>query len=145
MPQKVDVQYRYATIADAELLARLNEQLIRDEGHRNSMTLSELEARMRDWLTNEYQAILFESDREPIGYALFRRDAEHVYLRQFLIMAEFRRQGLGRAAMEWLSRNVWTDAVRIRLDVLIGNHVGIAFWHSVGFCDYCVTMERKLI
>ena len=37
---------RRATLADAALLAELNRQLIRDEGHRNSMSLAELETRM---------------------------------------------------------------------------------------------------
>lgn len=38
---------RRATLADCALLAELNHQLIRDERHRNKMTVPELELRMR--------------------------------------------------------------------------------------------------
>ncbi len=34
---------RHATVTDVSQLARLNQQLIRDEGHRNSMSLEQLE------------------------------------------------------------------------------------------------------
>jgi len=44
------VQSRPGTTDDCPQLARLNLQLIRDEGHRNPMTSDELEARMRTWL-----------------------------------------------------------------------------------------------
>jgi hypothetical protein len=45
------LNYRRATLNDCSLLAELNHQLIRDEGHRNKMTVPELEQRMRGWLT----------------------------------------------------------------------------------------------
>ena len=135
------MEYRYATTDDAPLLARLNQQLIRDEGHRNRMTLQELETRMIGWLGSEYQAVLFECGDETVGFALFRYEPEHVYLRQFFVKPEFRREGIGRSAIEWLRRNVWGETRRIRLDVLVGNEAGIAFWKSLGFKDYCITLE----
>mgnify|MGYP003378435282 CR=1 FL=1 len=51
--------FRFATTADAPLLAYLNHALIQDEGHRNPMTLTELEERMAEWLTQEYCALIF--------------------------------------------------------------------------------------
>ena len=47
-------------------------------------------------------------------------------------------------AIAWLLENVWKDAPRIRLDVLVGNSDGIKFWRSLGFADYCVTMEKPV-
>jgi hypothetical protein len=73
------MQYRFATPEDAALLAPLNQQLIRDEGHRNAMNLAQLAERMRGWLRGDYQAVLFEEGASPIGYALFRRESEYVY------------------------------------------------------------------
>ncbi|MDB5384773.1 MAG: hypothetical protein JWM11_419, partial [Planctomycetaceae bacterium] len=35
------IHYRFATLDDAELLAAMNQQLIRDEGHRNPMNLTQ--------------------------------------------------------------------------------------------------------
>ena len=41
-----------------------------------------------------------------------------------------------------VTREPVARSARIRLDVLIGNAGGIQFWRSVGFEDYCITMER---
>ena len=61
---------RFATPSDATTLAQMNQQLIRDEGHRNRMTLAELEERMPRFLQIEYKAILFEDAAGTLGYAL---------------------------------------------------------------------------
>jgi hypothetical protein len=53
------MNFRRATSEDCALLAELNQQLIRDEGHRNKMTVPELEQRMKDWLASEYAAAIF--------------------------------------------------------------------------------------
>src|SRR6185295_5473286 len=115
------MSFRYAEVSDAALMAGMNHDLIRDEGHRNRMSVAELESRMRDWLVGEYRAVLFERNGSPAGYALFRDEPEFVYLRQFYVRPEFRRQGVGREAMSWLLANVWKNAKRVRLEVLIGN------------------------
>jgi len=52
------MKYRSATAADARLPAPMNHRLIRDEGHGNSMTASQLEERMSGWLTGEYAGVL---------------------------------------------------------------------------------------
>ena len=137
------MRYRFATAADANLLAAMNHRLIRDEGHRNTMPVAELETRMRG-LDGEYQAVLFEDEQGTAGYALFKREPDWIYLRQFYVQPERRRSGIGTAAMNWLLGNVWKDAPRIRLDVLVGNSEGIEFWRSLGFADYCVTMEKPV-
>ncbi len=135
------MQYRFATVADSAVLAQMNQQLIRDEGHRNPMDLPQLEVRMADWLSGSYTAVLFEQNGTVCGYALFRQEAEHVYLRQFYMSPALRRKGHGRRAIEWLKANAWTNAPRVRLDVLVGNTAGRAFWQAMGFTEYCVTME----
>jgi putative acetyltransferase len=137
------MHYRYATADDIASLARMNHALIRDEGHRNRMSVAELEARMAEWLGGEYRAVLIEDAGPPIGYALYRRDAEHVYLRQFFVAPESRRRGVGRAAIQWLRQHAWSGENRIRVEVLVGNSAGIAFWRAVGFEDYCLTLELE--
>lgn len=142
------MHYRLATLDDCQLLAELNAQLIQDEGHRNPMTIAELAERMRSWLTGDYRAILFAAEQgaeatpRPVGYALFREEPEYIYLRQFFIARNLRRQGHGRAAIDHLLKHAWPAGRRIRIDVLVGNMTAIAFWRSVGFADYCLTMER---
>ena len=122
----------------------MNARLIRDEGHRNPMTPEELQARMGDWLETRYEAVLFECRQEKVGYALYVRDDDSVRLRQFYVEPEHRRQGVGRAAIQWLKQNSWEDASNIRLDVLTGNQDGISFWRSLGFQDYCLAMELQV-
>jgi GNAT superfamily N-acetyltransferase len=139
-----NVQYRFAKPEDAELLAPLNALLIRDEGHRNQMTVPQLAERMAGWLRGAgYEAVLFEDAGMVKGYALYRRETEHVYLRQLFVRPEFRRCGIGREAIGWLWRNAWQGVPRLRIEVLIGNKDAQAFWQSVGFTDYCVTMEME--
>jgi GNAT superfamily N-acetyltransferase len=140
------MRFRLASVADAEALGALNAQLIRDEGHRNAMTVPELVDRMASWLRGEYEGVLVEEDAndaggEIVGYALFRREPDSVYLRQIFVRAENRRRGFGRSMIEWLMTNAWQSAARVRIEVLVGNATGREFWHALGFRDYCITME----
>ncbi|MCB0015402.1 MAG: hypothetical protein KDE34_25980, partial [Anaerolineales bacterium] len=77
-----ELQWRSPTPADIPLLAAMNQQLIRAEGHRNPMTLAQLEERMAGFLAGAYQAAIFVAEG-PVGYALWRPEPDHVYLRQF--------------------------------------------------------------
>lgn len=138
------VRFRRATVDDAAMLAPMNALLIRDEGHSNPMTAAQLQERMANWLKGEYQAFVFEADSEAIGYALYRFEPEHVYLRQLFVLLEHRRRGIARTALEWLRRNAWGERPRVRIDVLVGNRSGIEFWRSMGFSEYCLTMESKV-
>ena len=62
------MDYRFATDADISLLAEWNHQLIRDEGHRNPMTVPQLADRMRGWLAGDYRAVLF-TDSDDVADA----------------------------------------------------------------------------
>ena len=127
--------------ADIPRLAAWNHRLIRDEGHRNPMTVPELARRMRDWLEAEYRAVIFSDAAAAIGYALYRRDADAIHLRHFFIRAGSRRRGLGRAGFALLRHEVWPPNVRLTVNVLCHNAPGVGFWRAVGFRDYCLTLE----
>jgi GNAT superfamily N-acetyltransferase len=130
-----------ASEADLGLLADWNLQLIRDEQHRNPMTVEELAERMRNWLRRgEYRAIIFSSD-EPVGHAVFRQEAGLVHLRQFFVRRDRRRKGIGRAAVSILREQIWPTDVRLTVDVLCHNEGGVAFWRAVGYRDYNLTLE----
>jgi GNAT superfamily N-acetyltransferase len=136
------MRFRFANPDDAEFLAPLNAQLIRDEGHGNSMTVAELAERMKNWLSGDYRAVVFEDSDDVVGYALFRREPEFIYLRQLFVRSEYRRRGIGRDAIIWLRRNAWAPDARVRVDVLVGNVIGQSFWREVGFREYCITLEQ---
>ena len=133
--------YRHATTDDCALLAELNHQLIRDEGHRNCMSVPELEQRMRGWLADEYTAIVFEDAGEVVGYALFREQADEIYLRQLFVLRHRRRQGIGRGAVQILRSAIWPKTKRLTVDVLVTNKDATAFWRALGYADYSLTLE----
>src|SRR5215470_7720045 len=118
------MKYRVASVEDCPTLATLNAQLIQDEGHRNPMTVAQLEDRMRGWLTSgAYQALLWEDHHEVVAYALFRETADEVYLRQFFVVRHRRREGIGRQAIAALLTQVWPRHKR---------WTGAAGWGRVG-------------
>jgi ribosomal protein S18 acetylase RimI-like enzyme len=139
--QLASLNFRRATLDDCAPLAELNHQLIRDEGHRNKMTVPELEQRMRGWLQSEYTAIIFEDHGEVVAYALYRQEPEELYLRQLFVARNRRRQGIGRAAMEILRTQIWPKNKRLTVSVLVQNTAAVAFWRAVGYEDYSLTLE----
>jgi predicted acetyltransferase len=135
------MNYRRATENDCSLLAKLNYQLIRDEGHRNRMTVPELEQRMKDWLAKEYTAILFEVADAVIAYILYREQPEEIYLRQLFVIRQQRRKGIGRQALDILRSKIWPKNKRLAVEVLVRNEAAVAFWRTMGFRDYCLALE----
>jgi len=135
------MNYRRATESDCSLLADLNYQLIRDEGHRNRMSVSELEQRMKGWLAKEYTAILFESAGAVIAYALYEEKPEEIYLRQLFVVRQRRRKGIGRQALDLMRSEIWSRNKRLTVEVLVQNEAAVAFWRAMGFRDYCLALE----
>jgi GNAT superfamily N-acetyltransferase len=137
------LRHRAAILADVPLLAEMNKRLIVDQDHRNPMSVPELETRMRDWLLGDYVATLFTLDGQLVAYALWRDEPEWLHLRHFYVARELRRQGIGREAIRLLAEEVWPPGKRARVSVLVGNQPGLAFWRSVGFVDYDLTLEME--
>lgn len=136
------MEHRIAGKDDLLLLADLNRQLIEDEGHSDPMSVTELEDRLRGWLVRAYTAVLFMKDGSVVGYALYRTDNTGIFLRQFFICRDARREGFGREAMDLLCRRVWPAGALVTLEALSANQAAIDFWRALGFEDYAVTMRR---
>jgi len=140
---------RAATEEDIQTLARMNKQLIEDEGHRNPMSIPELVQRMRGWLQSGWKADIFvQADDTIIGYALYQHrkdeflpDQPVIYLRQFLIEREYRDQGLGRLALHELFKARFPSRCTVVVDVLTANERGVRFWQRVGFQPYSMTLK----
>ncbi len=135
------MNFRPAALDDCALLAELNHQLIRDEGHRNKMTVAELEQRMKDWLASEYAGAIFEEGGGTIAYALYSEQPEEIYLRQLFVVRNRRRQGVGRKAFEILRSQIWPANKRLTVEVLVQNAAAVAFWRAVGYKDYSLKLE----
>jgi ribosomal protein S18 acetylase RimI-like enzyme len=139
--QPVSLTYRFASARDLPQLAIMNQRLIQDEGHSNPMTLSQLEARLADWLSsNSYSAILFQQNEWCVAYAILRDTPDYVYLRHFYVERAYRRQGIGRQAIRLLVERIIPANRPVRLEVLTHNERAIRFWRAVGFADYAITM-----
>ena len=121
------------SLSDVEELAQLNKLLIEDEKSDNTMNIEELKARMHGFLENDYAAYFFMEENKIIGYALARHTSNPMYLRQFYIDRNFRRQGKGRAALKVLLKELKTDTIDI--EVLSWNEAAIKFWESCGFIE----------
>ncbi|NLT73904.1 MAG: GNAT family N-acetyltransferase [Chloroflexi bacterium] len=130
-----------ATEADLPLLARMNRDLIRDEGHRNAMSLADLEERMRGWLRGEYNAVVFRQADRIVAYLLYRTDGAGVYVRQLFVAREVRRRGIGAAALGLMAREVWPADARISLEVLAHNSAALDFYRALGFVPYAISLE----
>lgn len=137
------MHYRIATHDDIPLLARMNQQLREDEQSRWQLTLPQLEDRIRDMLAQWYTVMIFEQNGVPVAFALYRPAEGGIYLRQFFVSREHRRQGLGKQAIDLLLNDIWPPEARVTLEVLVHNQRGYAFWKALGFSEYAVTLEME--
>ena len=134
--------YIKASELDCSELAIMNKQLIIDEGHSNKMNVNELENRMIEFISGSYEAYLIKENSTTTGYCLFKFEIGHVYIRQLFIKSEHRRNRAGTRFIYWMKSNVWKNKELV-IEVLSNNTIGINFWRSIGFVDYCITMKMK--
>ena len=136
------LHYRYAGLPDQQLLAQLYRQLIEEHADTGEAELPRLLRRVRQWLSRGYRAVLFESAAgETLAYALFREHHREIYLRQFLVLPQARRHGVGRQAMDLLRGRIWPAGKRLTVEVMTSNPDGYRFWHAMGYRDCAVTLE----
>jgi ribosomal protein S18 acetylase RimI-like enzyme len=133
-----------ADIAEAELLADLNLQLMVDEEHPYPLERPIVVARMRRWIAGEYQVLLFRRGARVAGYAVWRLEDRGAYLRHFFICRDQRREGWGRAAMRLLVRDVFPKDQPLQLEASTWNTRALDFWHALGFKDIAIALELKV-
>ena len=134
--------YIKASKVNCPELAVMNKQLIVDEGHSNKMSVHELENRMINFISENYEAYLLIEDSITAGYCLFRPEVDHIYIRQLFIKSEHRRKGAGKRFINCMKYNVCKEEELV-IEVLCNNRNGVNFWRSIGFLDYCITMKMK--
>jgi ribosomal protein S18 acetylase RimI-like enzyme len=140
---------RLATLQDATLLAHMNKRLVEDEGGNNPMTLEQLETRLKNWLHSEWRGVLFLNGAKVVGYTIYRLQRQEfdnrdtVYIRHYFIERDYRRFGFGSEGLEKLRAEIFPKGVTIYLEVLTHNERGRAFWQSLGFSEYSVTMRLE--
>ncbi|MFI5341893.1 MAG: GNAT family N-acetyltransferase [Candidatus Methylomirabilales bacterium] len=135
------MEYCLAADRDLGLLAEWNHHLLRDEGHRNPMTVPGLRERMKGGLGDEYTAVIFGTTAEPVASALCREKTTEVSRRQLFVRRDRRREGIGRTAVAILRNHLWPRHKRWTVEVLTATAPAGAFWRSIGYKDYCLTLE----
>ena len=126
---------------DLPRLGEWNAALIRDEGHDNPMTMTELVDRLREWLAGEHRARIFLCDGVDTGYALYRDLPDCVHLRHFYVAPERRRRGIGAAALRALVESEFPATKRIVVEAMASNRAALAFWRARGFADRYIGLE----
>lgn len=125
------MEIKKCTLKDVAQLAILNKQLIDDEKSDNPMSIKELEDRMTGFLNTEYDAYFFVVNDAVAGYALVKNTCSPLYLRQFLIDRQYRKQYLGTEAFQSLLQ--YLNVTSIDIEVLSRNEAGNRFWENCGF------------
>ena len=131
-----------AELTDAETLAGLNQHLIEDEGHPNSMNRDQLAQRMKEWLKTDYICYMVKHNGRIVAYCLYRDDCGYYYMRQLYVDRSHRRRGIATQLLDWLYENEWKDK-KVRLDVLAQNRDAVAFYKTYGFRIGVFRMENK--
>ena len=135
------MQIRHATQKDIPLLAELNHQLQEDEHTPYLMSGRELEARFRKWLEQDYKAVFFDHSEEVVAYAVYRLDEDGLYLRQFHVLRNHRRQGIGRRAISLFRDQIVSADQALTLEAFVHNDRAIAFWQAVGFRKHTISFR----
>ncbi|MBH5316832.1 GNAT family N-acetyltransferase [Paenibacillus sp. GSMTC-2017] len=142
---------KLATEADISLLAKMNKQLIDDEGNSNPMNVEQLEVRMKVFLATDYLADIILLEDAIVGYALYRfsdndtnSHCKDVYIRQYFIVDRFRCKGYGIRGVELLKEQRFASIDILSVDVLAANHSGHQFWLKAGLQPYVINMKVKL-
>ncbi len=136
--------HREATIEDLDLLTEWNQHLITDESSANPMTTAELRERMHEWLFSDlYRVMIFTESETDLAYALFAESDTEVFLRQFFVHRDHRRQGHGRQVMNLLKSEIWPADKRLTVEVLVHNTAAYTFWRSTGYEAWTIRMSQE--
>ncbi|MFM2479865.1 GNAT family N-acetyltransferase [Celerinatantimonas sp. YJH-8] len=125
-------------------LARLNHQLLEDEGNTKSLSTEYLYQRMKNWLENK-QFFGFgglNDDGQLVAYLLACYESESiVYVRQLITERNYRRQGYASTLLKHLEKYLGADQ-QIKLDVLMHNKNAIYFYASQGYKPFYMAMVK---
>ncbi|HIF94882.1 MAG TPA: GNAT family N-acetyltransferase [Myxococcales bacterium] len=135
------MKLRFAESKDIALLSQLNHELIEDERAPNPMSIDELNQRMTTWLEGDYRAVIFELESSDVAYALYREEKDGLYLRQFYVVRDRRRQGIGQTAIELFREQVVGSGQTLTLEVFSHNETGIVFWRALGFQEHSIAFR----
>ena len=133
--------YVHADEADIPTLAELHLALLGQQGIRAHPEQVELEAKIRGYLGDGYQAILFRWRESTVGYCLYKLYPKYAFLRHFYVEQGVHKRVNTEAAFSLLRGNEFADYASVRLDVPEQAKESLARWESIGFRPRAVRLE----
>lgn len=131
----------HADEADAPTLAELHQRLLDQQGIRTNPEQVELEAKVRGFLSEGYQAVLFRWRDSTVGYCLYKLYPKYAFLRHFYVEQGVHKRVSVEAAFSLLRQNEFADYASIRLDVPEQAKESLARWESIGFRPRTIRLE----
>ncbi|MFP4113478.1 MAG: NUDIX domain-containing protein [Spirochaetota bacterium] len=133
--------YRRADERDAPELAAFHSALLHEQGISSELGQAELENRVRGFLGNGYQAVLFQWKEQTVGYALYRLSPKYAFIRHFYLDRDVSKKLHVSEAFSLLRNEEMRDYASIRIDVPESDKEGLALWESIGFQPRSVRLE----
>lgn len=116
-------------------------------------TFLDVEKLRNEWTTgnrlkDDYEVVVSEIDKQIVGFLVFKREQEHMYLDAVHIRKSEQKKGIGSALLEYLERlTIECGLGRIETDT-VENADGVPwnsydFWIKMGFRDTGERLETK--
>lgn len=86
---------------------------------------------LKEWKSSEWRVLL--KDEMIIGYLVWMMNEDHLYLKNIAFIPEYRRQGLGKQAMSYISKEARKHNYPVWLSTFRTNQEVIKFYEKLGF------------
>ena len=111
---------KIAGVEDYLELGLYNKILIESGGSVNDMNIADLQERMRQFIRTDYYAVFFEINGVRVGYTLVSKEKNPMFIRHFLILPQYRRNGYGLMAFKQLLS--FFQVLKLSFDLIDLNH-----------------------
>ena len=86
---------------------------------------------LKEWKDSTWRILL--DDKKIIGYLVWTMKTDHLYLQNIAFIPEFRKQGLGRIAMNYIELKAKAKKIPVRLSTFRTNSAVARFYKKLGY------------
>ncbi|MEO0819241.1 MAG: GNAT family N-acetyltransferase [Pseudomonadota bacterium] len=119
------------------VLVELYNQML--AAHGDSMAADAICEKLGKGLDAGQRATLFRHARRTVGFVVWADLGDHVFIRNFLIDEDLRRQGLGRTLFERFRTECLAPGTPLRLEASADH--ALRFWEAMGFAAWSTGMR----
>lgn len=135
------LSYTRADENDVAVLARLTSALLDDQRIAVDLDQEELENRIRGYLADGYQAVLFTWGDRAVGFCLYRLNPKYANIRHFYVDESVGKKLNASDAFSMLRNNELGEYASIRVDVPESAKERLQLWQSMGFRPRSIRLE----